>query len=83
MVKKSKNLKKNIKKSQKSFFFLQEIEIKKRPKNPILLVLPIEDISLWPQLSSPPISDFRAGPLSVTKDGEFRTEILMSNIGYQ
>ena len=56
-------------------------------KNAILLVLPIEEISLRPELSSPPRFRIQGagGRTSVTKDGrrtdEVRTEILMSNIG--
>ena len=60
------------------FFFLAE----KKKKNAIPLVLPIEEISLRPELSSPARFRFQGGPLSVT-DGRTheRTEILLSNLG--
>ena len=37
-----------------SFFFF--FFFRQRKKYAILLVLPIEEISLWPELSSPPLS---------------------------
>ena len=42
----------------------------------------IEKISLRPELSSPAYFRFQGGPLSITMDGG-RTEILVSNIGFQ
>ena len=73
---------KSLKKSQKiwknhffkKIFFCQ--------KNVIPLVFPIEEISLWPGLSSPPRFRIQGGSTSVTeKDGW--TEILVSNIRYK
>ena len=56
------------------FFFCQK-------KNAILLVLPIEEISLRPELSSPARCRILGG--SPEPDGGWRTEeILVSNIGY-
>ena len=70
---------KNCKKSQSIVFlsskFLENIcLLKKRDKNAILLVLPIKEISLRPELSSPPRFRSRQGGLSITdkvrtKDG--------------
>ena len=51
-----------------------------RGKNPLPLPLPFEEISLRPELSSPPRFRIQGGTLSVMKD-ERSTEILMSNIG--
>ena len=94
MVKKSKNLEKSQNLSNNHFFFWKpenfESNIffaKKRRRNAILLVLPIEEISFRPELSSPPCFWFQAGWSERykgwrTKDGEQRTEILMSNIGF-
>ena len=50
----------------------------KKKKN-ILLVWPIEEISLQPELSSP--ARFRIQGGYPEPDGEGQTEILMSNIG--
>ena len=52
-----------------------------KKKNAIPLVLPIEEISFQPELSSPPRFRIQGGrgPLSVTHQ---QTEILVSNIGY-
>ena len=67
-----------LKKNLKIFknFFLQK-------KNAILLVLIIEEISLWPELSSPPpVSEYRGVGLSVTeKSGRRRAENLVFNLG--
>ena len=69
MVKKSKNLKK----SQKITFFLNNFFFEKKyklpeKKNAIPLVLPIEEISLRPELSSPPRFRIQGPPLSVTHE---------------
>ena len=53
-------------------------------KNATLLVLPIEEISFWPELSSPARFRIKGGgvPWALRRrslDG--RTEILVSNIG--
>ena len=65
----SKNLKMLKKKREKNL----------KKKNAILLVLQIEEISLWPELSSPPRSIFQGG--YPERDKQRRTEILVSNIG--
>ena len=77
----SKNLKKShfFKKSEnfENIFFLP----KKKKKYAIILVLPIEEISLRPELSTPPRFRIQGG--SPERDGR-RTEqqeILVSNIG--
>ena len=58
-----------------NIFFLPE-------KNAILLVLPIEEISLRPELSSPACFIIQGG-YPERDGGEVRTkEILVSNIGY-
>ena len=59
MVKKSENLEKSQKITffQKIWKFWKYFLFAEKEKNAILLVLPIEDISLWPELSSP--SHFR------------------------
>ena len=91
MVKKSENLK-FFWKIQKNHFFSKNLKILKifffaDKKNAIPLVLPIEQISLQPELSSS--ARFRiqgGGSTSVTeeeeeKDEGQRTEILVSNFG--
>ena len=72
--KKSENLKK-CRKIQKNHFFSKNLkkEKKRRKKSPkknaILLVLPIEEISLRPELSSPARFRFQGGgTLSVTEE---------------
>ena len=80
--KKSENLKnlKNLKKFKKSenfkniFFFPAKLN-----KNYILLVLPIKEISLRPELSSPPRFRIQGG---WSERYERRTEILVYNIGF-
>ena len=68
---------KNIKKSdflspKITIFFYLKIWKKNYKKNAIFLVLPIEAISLWPELSSPPRFRIQGGvPWSLrTKDGQ-------------
>ena len=62
MVKKSKNLEKSIKKN-----FKKKKQKKVQKKKAIFLVLPIEEISLGPELSSPARFRIQGGPLSVTQ----------------
>ena len=50
-------------------------------KNAIPLVLPIEEIILWSELSSPSRFRIQGFTLSVAKD-KVRTEILVSSFGY-
>ena len=40
--------------------------MKKCKKNTVLLVLQLEEISLWPELSSTPVNESKVGTLSVT-----------------
>ena len=81
---------KNVKESQKSFFFnkskfFENSVFSPKKKNAILLVLPIEEISLWPELSTPPCFRIQGGSperyTRRTEDGG-RAEILVSNIGF-
>ena len=51
-------------------------------KKAILLVLPIEEISLWPELSSPSKFIFHWGWSERDGEGRKRTEIFVSNIGF-
>ena len=44
--------------------------------------MPIEDISLWPKLSSPAHLRIQGGPLSVTEKDGRKLEVLVSNIGF-
>ena len=67
MIKKSKNLKK----CKKNHFFKRNLKIWKRKnfgekRNAIILVLPIEEISLRPDLSSP--ARFRIQGVSPERD---------------
>ena len=41
-----------------------------KQNNSILLVLPIEEINLWPELSSPANFSIQGGPLSVMEEEE-------------
>ena len=76
---KNQKISKEFIKPQKSLFFfliknrkcLKE-EKKLLKKNPILLVLPFEEISIWPELSSPPYFRIQGGggTLSVTQEQE-------------
>ena len=78
MVKKSENLEKSQKIALKKIYENFEREKKFRPKkNAIPLVLPIEEISLRPELSSPPRFRIQGG----SPERDTRTEILVSNIG--
>ena len=60
------------------FFFHREKDIK---KNAFLLVLPFEDISISPDLSSPIHFRIQRG-WSESDERRRKTEILVSNIGY-
>ena len=86
MVKKSKNLEKS-RKISKNHFFSKNLKIQKilffaEKKNAIPLVLPIEEIGLRPELSTP----FQnPGGWSERDGGQTdgqRTEILVSNIAF-
>ena len=70
-IRKSEKMLKNQKKThffRKIWKFWKDFfSPKKEEKNAILLVLPIEDISLWPELSSPPRFGIQGGSLSVTE----------------
>ena len=63
---KNTNIWKNAKKNLNKYFFcnfwfgLRVFYLMKK-KNAILLVLQIEEISLQPELSSPPVSNLRGG----------------------
>ena len=73
MVKKSENLKKSEKISKNHFFSKKKnferkkMFAEKRKKHAIPLVLPIEEISLRPELSSQPRFRIQGGTLSVTE----------------
>ena len=68
---------KNLEKSQQITFYFSKKE--EENKN-ILLVLPIEEISLQPELSSPPRFRIQAGGSIGIGNGR-RTEILVFDIG--
>ena len=75
MVKKSENLKKSQKISKNHFFsflFITFFFAEKRKENAILLVLPIEEISLQQELSSP--ARFRIQGGYPERDGEEEEE---------
>ena len=54
---------------------------KKVRKYALILVLPIEEISLPPELSRPPVSDFKKDGLSVTKFGRTNRNYCVDNKG--
>ena len=79
------------KKNQKIPFLFTNLKTLKiflfslKTKNAVILVLPIEKISLQPELSSPPRFRREGGypeRYGRTEDGGRRTEILLSNIGF-
>ena len=67
------------------FFFKKSKSLKEEKKivrkNPILLVLPIEQISLQPDLSSP--ARFRIQEGYPERYGGQKTDILVCNIGFK
>ena len=78
------NLDKNLEKSlKKKYFFLQKTMIKKKEKCYYLSFFPFEDISLRPEIPSPPYFRIQGGSperyKEVWTDG--LTEIVVSNIG--
>ena len=83
MVKKSENLEKSQKISKNTFFKKSEnfenIFFCWKKKIYIIVVLPIEEIRLWPELSSPPRFRIQGG---WSERYGRSTEILVSYIGY-
>ena len=86
MVKKSENLKKSQKISKNHLFFKKSENLdfflpKKRKKKAIPLVLPNEEISLRPELSSSPRFRIQGGSPEHYERTNEGPKILVSNIG--
>ena len=77
---------KNLKKLQFSIFFyiivLKLFCFAEEEKNIIILVLPFEEISLEPELSSPPVSESRGGSVRVTHTHGWKSLCLILDVTF-